>query len=275
MGKGPVSRLVSDLSKPTKIMSFYQSSLSENILLRRLHEALLCGKFEDDDGNIEVLDEAGISMSEVALLHFLLNTLKPRVTVETGFGLGVSALAFLASTSGYEHERHICIDPGGIPSRGRTILNHISKTTQRFELIKDRSEYTLPRLITNGDLTDCSVSLIDGSHLFEIALADFMFLDRATRKAGCIVVDDAPYPAIEAIINFVAANRDNYRIVEFSDNCVVLVKSGQHDVRQWDHFRPFSVPRRSDWTPSLRSRMRRLGSRLRGSQGILPMRAEI
>ena len=246
-----VSRLISELKTPEDVINRYQSSLTKRPVLSRLDKALACGRFVDGHGNVERLDdERGISALEVALIHFLVTTLKPVVTVETGFGLGVSALAFLAGTAEYErHKRHFSIDPLGLPGRGSTIRNYIERTYyRRFTYVRERSEYALPRLITSGEVVDCSVSLVDGSHLFEIIMSDVTFLDRTTPVGGCIILDDAIFPAIETVINFFRANKSNYDVIEFGP-AVVLVKIAAADSRKWNHFRPFLVPDRTDWTP--------------------------
>ena len=120
---------------------------------------------------------------------------------------------------------------------------------ERFELIKEPSEYALPRLVSTGGLSKCSLSLIDGAHLFEVVMADITYLDRVTPAGGCIILDDAGAPAIETAVNYVESNKSNYHIVRFKNsiNTVVLVKTAPSDGRDWYHFRPFPVPKRKDW----------------------------
>ena len=256
MDAGPaLSRLiVAGLESPHQIMALYRNALIDKPVLSRLDKALACGVFKDDVGNVEPLGNGPITVFQVALINFLVSALKPAVTIETGFGLGVSAIAFLASSGHYSHNKHFCIDPWGIRGRGAVTLNFIRQTSgERFELIKEPSEYALARLVSSGELGNCSVSLIDGAHLFEIVLADITFLDRATRTGGCIILDDAGAPAIETAVNYVESNKNNYHVVRFKKNSiiqkdtVVLVKMDPSDGRDWYHFRPFPVPKRKDW----------------------------
>jgi hypothetical protein len=245
-----ISQLISVLEKPDELIDFYSASLAKNSLLHRLDKALACRRFEDNDGNIEHLGKEAITAFQVALIYFLANSLRPAVTVETGFGLGVSSLAFLASGAEYDHKKHIAIDPYGLSGRGSIILNHISQLpNNRFLVLREPSEYALPRLVSNRDLVDCYVSLIDGSHLFEIVMADFTYLDRVTPRGGCIIFDDVKAPAIETVINFIRSNKRNYHVVQPDQNTVVLIKLTAPDGRKWYHFRPFVVPDRADWTP--------------------------
>ena len=250
-GLGPreISQLISALEKPDDILAFYRAALSRNALLSRLDDALGRRRFEDENGNSELLDKANVTQAQVALIHFLATSLKSPVTVETGFGLGVSALAFLASGAEYDHRRHLSIDPYGLQGRGEVIRNYIDQLPgKRFALIKEASQYALPRLVSQGELGDCHLSLIDGSHLFEIVMSDFTHLDAATPAGGCIIVDDAAFPAIETVVNFVRTNKRNYRVFSPCDNTAVLVKLTVPDGRKWYHFRPFEVSNRANWT---------------------------
>jgi cephalosporin hydroxylase len=194
-----IVRLIADRGSPDEIIASYRNALIDNPVLSRLDKALACGVFKDGVGNVEPLGNESITLFQAALINFLVSALKPAVTIETGFGLGVSAIAFLGSTAHYSHKKHFCIDPYGIRGRGAITLNFIRQTSgERFELIKEPSEYALPRLVYSGELSDCSVSLVDGAHLFEIVMADITFLDAATPAGGCMILDDASAPAIEA-----------------------------------------------------------------------------
>jgi hypothetical protein len=246
-----ISGLISDLQSPNEIMASYRTALINNPVLYRLDKALACGVFKDDVGNVERLGDVSVSVFQVAVINFLVRALKPAVTAETGFGIGVSAIAFLGSTGQYSHQKHLCIDPYGLPGRGATTLNYIQQMAgERFELIKEPSEYALPRLISTGELSNCSLSLIDGAHLFDVVMADITYLDRVTPMGGCIILDDAGFPAIETAVNYVESNKENYHVVRLKKNfadTVVLVKTAPSDGRDWYHFRPFPVPKRKDW----------------------------
>src|SRR5262245_13790514 len=123
-----ISRLIADLENPRQITASYRNALIDNPVLSRLDEALACGVFKDEVGNVEPLGNETINLFQVALINFLVRALKPVVTVETGFGLGISAIAFLGSTAQYSHKKHFCIDPYGIRGRGATTLNFIRQT---------------------------------------------------------------------------------------------------------------------------------------------------
>ena len=56
-------------------------------------------------------------------------------------------------------------------------------------------------------------AFIDGWHLFDHTLIDFFYVDQMMEIGGVIVFDDVIWPAINAVVRFVLANRD-YELVE-------------------------------------------------------------
>jgi hypothetical protein len=81
-------------------------------------------------------------------------------------------------------------------------------------------------------------------------MTDFVFADLLCCEGGYIVLDDAMFPAIETVINYIKANRPDYDLVHLPViNCSVAQKVSR-DRRNWDAFTPFAVPDRHDWTPA-------------------------
>lgn len=80
---------------------------------------------------------------------------------------------------------------------------------------------------------------IDGGHRFENVMTDFVLADQLCSPGGYVVLDDAWYPAIETVVNYVRANRPDYAVAHLPvPNCTVLKKVGQ-DERGWESFKPF------------------------------------
>src|SRR5262249_46370140 len=73
------------------------------------------------------------------------------------------------------------------------------------------SQAVLPQLAAKG--YRIQFAFIDGWHTFDHALIDFFYLDQMMENGGVIVFDDVGYPAINAVVRFVLANRE-YELVE-------------------------------------------------------------
>jgi predicted O-methyltransferase YrrM len=143
------------------------------------------------------------------LLYDLVRDTRASRTIEVGLAYGVStvciadAMRQVAGDSG----RHIAIDPaqtagwrsGGLAQLDRAGLRHA------VELIELKSHVALPQLLARGERFQ--FGFIDGWHTFDHALVDFFYLDLMLEPNGVLVLDDASYPAINAVVRFILANR--------------------------------------------------------------------
>jgi hypothetical protein len=91
---------------------------------------------------------------------------------------------------------------------------------------------------------------IDGGHRFEQVMTDFVLADLLCCQGGTIVFDDACYPAIETVINYVKSNRPDYAVAHLALPKTTVLRKITRDGRAWNRFTPFEVPQRYDWTPS-------------------------
>jgi hypothetical protein len=67
------------------------------------------------------------------------------------------------------------------------------------------SHQALPELERSG--VRAQFAFIDGAHLFDYAITDFLCLDRMLEIGGLVAFDDSDWPAIRQAIRFVLANR--------------------------------------------------------------------
>jgi hypothetical protein len=119
-----------------------------------------------------------------------------------------------------------------------------------FRRITKASEIGLAAMLDRRGPGACGFIFIDGGHRFENVMVDFMLADQLCCENGYVVLDDAWFPAIETVVNYVRANRPDYAVKHLVvRNCTVLKKVAP-DERAWDAFNPFQVPQRKNWTPS-------------------------
>lgn len=205
------------------------------------------GQFKDKAGEIDDIGQAAVTQEQAAILFSIVQDLRPSLTIETGFGGGLSAMTFMAAKSTFGLGQHISIDPWGLgEGRGRKVGAYLEETlSNNFMRIKEKSEFALPRLAQSYK-DQVLVSFVDGGHLFEQALIDFTYFDFMCPIGGCIIVDDTNAPAIASVVNFIAANRANFEIERPTENMVIMWKRGP-DERSWNHFAPFDVVQKHGW----------------------------
>ena len=155
------------------------------------------------------------------LLRELVLRERPKTIVEIGMALG-SSTAYIASAVAELKEpcRFIVIDP----FQERHWKNVGLKTLRDLnlqdyvELHQDFSHIALSRLETEGTTVD--FAFVDGSHLFDYVMTDFLLLDRIFAIGGTMVFDDIQWPAVLKAMRFVLKNR-SYRPLLAESSTVV------------------------------------------------------
>jgi hypothetical protein len=219
--------------------------------IARCLSALQTGKFQHPDGRVDELRKERISPEQAGLLaHLAMECPKP-LSVEVGFGMGSSAAIILgARRLAGQPFTHLIYDPYGLPDgRGAVVQSYLETHFPKgFRRIMKRSEYGLAALLDTHGPGIAGLVFIDGGHQFENVMTDFVLADQLCCEGGYIVLDDAWFPAIETVVNYVKANRPDYAVAHLPiPNCSAIRKIGP-DQRQWDTFKPFQVPQREDWT---------------------------
>jgi predicted O-methyltransferase YrrM len=148
-----------------------------------------------------------IPRDEGDYLYSLVRCLQPEVVVEVGMANGLSTLFIAQGLFDNAHGRHIAIDPfqfsdwggAGIEQLRMAGLEHL------VELVEKPSHHALPELEQAG--VHAQLIFIDGNHLFDYVLTDFLSADRILDVGGLIAFDDADWPAITQVIRYILANR--------------------------------------------------------------------
>jgi predicted O-methyltransferase YrrM len=167
-------------------------------------------------------------------------------SIEIGFGYGVSALFIfrgLLSSGSSSPFRHLTIDPNQIQGFASIGLQLVEEAGLRdhLDFHNDRSEFVLPRLLTEGRQFD--FAFVDGNHRFDAVFVDLMFLGRLVRGGSVIFLDDYQLPAVKKAVAF--CTRDLGWAVEEdgaadeNHHWVVVRTPAQPRERRFDHFVDF------------------------------------
>jgi len=213
--------------------------------------AIQGGEFTTPSAQTESLGEVRNPVPQVALLAWLATHCKTKLSVEVGFGMGMTAAVILAARSRAKREfDHRIFDPYGLPdNRGALAQAFLSaQFGSSFQRIKKRSQLGMAELSADGS-TKTELIMIDGDHRVDAVFADFYAADQLLAVGGMMVLDDAWFPAVETIVQFVRHNREDYEVSHLELANTAVLRKISNDPRNWDHFRPFPVPQRADWTP--------------------------
>ena len=165
------------------------------------------------DGS-EVDANSFIPRDECELVYEAVAAAKATRAIEVGMAFGVSSLCIAdALQRNGPNARLVSIDSHQTAGWNRAGIHLIGRAGYDpiVTLIEEPSQLALPRLAAAGERFD--FGFIDGWHTFDHTLIDFFFVDRMLEEGGFVLFDDVGYPAINAVVRFILANRD-YELVK-------------------------------------------------------------
>jgi predicted O-methyltransferase YrrM len=229
----------------SEIVAKFDEAARHEESVHRLAEVYRTGIMFSADNESVRLNDTSLGLTEGRILWYLARALRPDTIIETGFGRGGSAAFLLAAMKPWEG-RLISIDPAFRNWAGETGRNYLAELglADQHVLIEEPSELTLADIVRRDDVS-LKLSYVDGSHLFDGTLIDFIYLDRLTQVGGVIAIDDAHAPAVRTVASFVAHNLP-YKLYYATQRLVLCTKLGTNE-REWCHFKPFVSSLNIDW----------------------------
>ena len=250
MPKQPIVTRELQLPSEEELLGELRALASKEEAVAKCLGALETGTFHHPDGRTDDLGMVRLVPSQAGLLAWLARNCPAPISVEVGFGMGSSAAVILgARRQAGKKWAHFIYDPFGLPNGRGTVVESFLKQCfpKGFQRVHKRSEIGLAELLDKRGPGTVGLNFIDGGHRFENVMVDFVLADQLCCIGGYIVLDDALFPAIESVVNYIQTNRPDYAVAPLVlPNCTVIKKI-EHDRRTWDAFSPFEVPDRHDW----------------------------
>lgn len=216
-------------------------------------DAVQSGIFRHPDGRTDELEGVRVAPAQLGLLAYLARECPRPLSLEIGFGMGSSAAVIVGARElTTQPFAHLIFDPFGLRNgRGQVVQDYLrARFPKGFRRVMKRSDIGLSALFEKGGRGVAGLIFIDGGHRFENVMTDFVLADLLCCVGGTIVLDDACYPAIETVINYVRTNRPDYAVAHLALPKTTVLRKMALDRRAWNSFIPFEVPQRRDWTPS-------------------------
>lgn len=146
--------------------------------------------------------------NNLTTIRALMLELQPKSTLEIGMAFGGSALTFAQSHKdlGREGIRHTAIDPAQSKhwdEAGRLALERAGLSSY-VEIIEELSSQALPLLSRAG--RKYSMAYIDGSHMFEDVLLDFLYTHDMLDVGGLVLFDDSTDLHVRKVLRFINAS---------------------------------------------------------------------
>jgi methyltransferase family protein len=171
-------------------------------------DALASGDALRPDGTVTPL-RANVTERDAQRLYDLVRTIRPCVTVELGLGQGISALAIAQALTDNGRGVHHVIDPYEHAKWDDVGLANIRRANldERITFYDVFPEHVIPTM------PRVEFAFMDGSHLFDLVLLDFVLVDKQLEVGGVIGVHDLWMRSIQKVLRYILANR-HYRIYD-------------------------------------------------------------
>lgn len=225
-----------DASPPDRILSSLPQPFRSALLSMYASEPQL-----GEDGQMHALEgNTGLSPSAGIWVYELCRRVRPLATLEIGLAYGFSTVYFLAALAENGKARHTAIDPYQRHAPGwRGIgLEHGKRFGgDKFRFIEERSSAALIHLAEQSELFE--IILVDGRHLFDLALVDFTLSAELCSMGGYIVLDDVWLPSIQRVVSFIRANRKDFAEFETPIANIAAFRRTGTDDRKFRHFVEF------------------------------------
>lgn len=140
-------------------------------------------------------------------LYSIVRYYRPKVTLEVGMANGLSTLFIAQALQDNGDGHHFAIDPFQMTEwRGAGLsMLRTAKLDHRVDWIEQMSHQALPQLELTG--VRAGFVFIDGSHLFDYVLSDFLCADRLLEIGGIMAFDDSDWPSVRAVLRYALTNR--------------------------------------------------------------------
>jgi predicted O-methyltransferase YrrM len=166
-----------------------------------LTDSMATGEAVDATGNA-VGYRDHIELPDARRLYQIVRKLKPEHSIEIGLGMGASALAIAQALEDNGTGTHHVIDPFqddydnvGLASLERAGL------MPRVDFHRAFPEAAVPTLPM------ATFAFIDGSHIFDLTILDFVVVDKRLAVGGVVAFDDSGLIDVQKALRYIVLNR--------------------------------------------------------------------
>lgn len=191
-------------------------------------------------GNVQQGSNVISDPGTLARLHFLANFLEAKMTVETGFANGASALAMLSA--GDQSKTHMAMDPYqfNFRFRGLEFVQEYFQDASRnskFIHVNESGAIGLAHLVRGHACVD--LMFMDDGHKFDDNMVELYHAVRLLKIGGILVMHDAGFPSVQHAASFAVSNLGFQLILPPAEVGAYFLLKSHPDARCWYHFEAF------------------------------------
>jgi hypothetical protein len=205
--------ILTDLPSMAVMLAQLEVARHESHSLDEVVRFVETGRIPTASGEFLKVPEDTITIDQVALLYYLTVTLKPILSVETDFGVGL-----MASVMTLAHMQN-GLNGGHIPIQDQAKLAHEGigfYTMQRlglvgFQLMEHAPAFVLPQVCMQGLNQGFRLAYLNGSGSLDEQIMAYYYLNKMLNPGGVLVVNTT-HPARQKLVEFIQKERDDYAV---------------------------------------------------------------
>jgi len=185
-----------------------------------------------------------VADSDMKTLHHIVRYVGARISGETGFASGVSALAIVTALA--DGGAHVAVDPfqGAYRYDGlRAVRSYLASAPERrlrFQHLNETASMAVAYLHTQRVCFDAF--FIDDGHKFDDALVELFHAHKMLSVGGALMLHDNWMPSIKKLESFIQSNMPNlHKVPNPLEHhcCISIYTKSDVDRRKWNHFVDF------------------------------------
>lgn len=171
------------------------------------------------------IPEGGLTLEQAALFYYLVTTLKPILTIETGFRFGLAASVItLAHMKNALNGGHVPIqEQAKLVNEGTGFYTMQRLKLEGFQLMEHAPAIVLPQVFTQGLNQGLRFVYLNSAESTDEQIMEYFYLIRMLNEGGVMAINTT-HPARRRLIDFIRSDRDDYAIRELTCDITLVQK---------------------------------------------------
>ena len=217
--------ILTDLALPQKWLARLENARRDNNALDEVARMLETRRMTSPHDESLSIPEDAVTLEQAALFYYLVTTLKPILSIETGFKLGLAAAVITLAHMGNG------LNGGHVPiqDQAKQVLDGAGFYTlqrlnlQGYQIMEHPPSVVLPQVYSQGLNQGLLFVYLNSAENADEQVMEYFYLNRMLNEGGVIAINTA-HPARRRLVEFIREDRDDYAIRELTCDITLVQK---------------------------------------------------
>jgi hypothetical protein len=217
--------ILTDLPSPQEWLDRLDVACHEMPALDEVIQLIKLGHVPTPMGELMKLSEDSVTMEQAALLFYLATTLKPILTIETGFKMGLTASVFtLAHMRNELSGGHVPIqEQAKLVNEGIGLYTLERLNLQGYQIMEHAPAVVLPQVYMQNLNKGLKIVYLNSAENADEQIMEYFYLNRMLNEGGVMAIN-LNHPARQQLVEFIRNDRSDYAIRMLPCNIALVQK---------------------------------------------------